>query len=106
MTEKTENLYDFFIELLELVRYMIRRWIELHEKYGNVINSVRDIKVFLKYADQLDEASMGRLFRAILDLATISEKFPKLIELNVDELREIEKKIDNILNTLKPQKGG
>ena len=69
---------------------VVKAWMELRRSYSGELEAMSNPARLAEILREIDDREAGRLFRALLELADVSQKLSKINELELEEkLRKV-----------------
>lgn len=100
LVSEGSRFLKFLYELTDLMLTLVKDWRRLKEKYNKELQAFSDPTQMSKIMQDLTDEEAGKVLKAFLELSSIATRFSKMSELEIDELRDLEKTLDNILKRL------
>ena len=94
------GLLGFLYQYARLMHDVVKAWIELRKGYSDELEAMSDPARLAEILREVDDREAGRLFRALLELADVSQRLSKINELELEELQELEEKLRRVCDRL------
>jgi len=91
---------EFLHELTELMLTLVKGWRKLREKYDKELQAFSDPTQMAMMVRSLTDDEAGKVLKAFVELSSIATRFSKIGELEIDELKDIEDSLNNVLKRL------
>ena len=92
----TDKLLGFLYHYVKHMHEFVRGWIELKKEYSDELETVSNPARLAEVLRNMDDREADKLFKALLELAGISQTLSKVSELELEELIELEKKLGEV----------
>ena len=100
-----ERLMMFLREYAELLLNVVRAWIKIKKDYSDEVSALMNPEKLASILEGVKDEEAGKVFKVFLELASVAASFSKIGELEVDELEELQKRLERIVSTLRSVTG-
>jgi len=97
MSDNASKLTSFLRDYTRLLLNLLKEWRKMLEKYPEEIRLLYEPARISDIINELSDEEVGKIFRIVIELGSIAPKLSKIAELDVSEIKKIEKKLEDIL---------
>lgn len=101
MESRGERLIGLLRGYAELLLSLTKKWRELLESYPEEIRIFSEPTEMSKVVEGLSDEEAGKILKTLLELASIASKISKMASLDVEEVKELEIKLEKIMERLR-----
>ncbi len=94
------RLLEFLQELTKLLLTIVEGWRKIREQYDSEWRAFNNPSEMLSAVRDLPDEEAGRILKAFIELSSIATRFSKIGELEIEEMRELENALKDVLKRL------
>ena len=94
------RLLEFLQELIKLMLTIVEGWRKIRERYNDEWRAFSNPSEMLSVVRNLSDEDTGRILRTFIELSNIATRFSKMGELEIEEIRELENTLKDVLKRI------